>query len=538
MSLLARQPRPFLLLLLLLVLLASLAGRPDIPIDETRYVSVAWEMWSGGDWLSWLVPHKNGEVYHHKPPLLFWLINLGWLVTGVNDWWPRVISALFALICLPLTAAIADRLWPHEGGIAERTSWLLLGSAFWLFFSTSVVFDVMLTTFVLLALLAALRAADHERHGTWGLFGLAIGLGVLSKGPVVLLHVLPVLLLAPSWVTRRQDWGRWYRNLALGVLLGTAIAMLWAVPAAIFGGEEFRNAIFWGQTAGRVSGSLAHNQPFWFYLAVLPLVAFPWFFWGGAWRAFAVALGQRGEAAYGVRFCLAWILPSFIAFSLVGGKQAHYILPLLPVLALMLALGLQKIRAPGRLAVLPLALAMAALAALFLAPNLWLAKAAWLAPYAGADWLTGGALLLVLSLLALVFVRGEAAAPRLAILSGAVVVVILLCLLRPLSPVFDMTPMGAHLKQLETRAVPVANAAGYNDQFHFYGRLQRPLLEITRAEIGSWLAKNPQGRVAVYLKKADEAPAVRAEFWQPYLEGAVVLVDAQSVRRLPVSAVQ
>ena len=71
---------------LLAVLLASILGRPDIPIDETRYVSVAWEMWSGGDWL---VMHRNGEPYHHKPPLLFWLIGLGWGVLGVVDWWPH-----------------------------------------------------------------------------------------------------------------------------------------------------------------------------------------------------------------------------------------------------------------------------------------------------------------------------------------------------------------------------------------------------------------------------------------------------------------
>ena len=57
MSLLRRHPLAAWTLCLLAVLLASLFGRPDIPIDETRYVSVAWEMWSSGDWL---VLHRNG----------------------------------------------------------------------------------------------------------------------------------------------------------------------------------------------------------------------------------------------------------------------------------------------------------------------------------------------------------------------------------------------------------------------------------------------------------------------------------------------
>jgi 4-amino-4-deoxy-L-arabinose transferase-like glycosyltransferase len=36
---------------------ASFSLRPLLPVDETRYLSVAWEMWLGGNWL---VPHLNG----------------------------------------------------------------------------------------------------------------------------------------------------------------------------------------------------------------------------------------------------------------------------------------------------------------------------------------------------------------------------------------------------------------------------------------------------------------------------------------------
>lgn len=51
------------LLLLALAILVMLTGvailsRPITPIDETRYLGVAWEMWLRGDFL---VPYKNGE---------------------------------------------------------------------------------------------------------------------------------------------------------------------------------------------------------------------------------------------------------------------------------------------------------------------------------------------------------------------------------------------------------------------------------------------------------------------------------------------
>ena len=49
-----------------------------------------------------------------------------------------------------------------------------------------------------------------------------------------------------------------------------AIALAWAIPAGISGGEAYRNAIFWGQSAGRVVDSFAHKKPIYWYLAILP----------------------------------------------------------------------------------------------------------------------------------------------------------------------------------------------------------------------------------------------------------------------------
>ena len=518
--------RPPLLLwagLLLLVLLASVFGRPDIPIDETRYVSVAWEMWSGGDWL---VLHRNGIPYHHKPPLLFWLIGLGWQVFGVNDWWPRAISALFSFACLLMVGRMARHLWPGDEARPVRAGWIVLGTAFWLFFSTSVIFDVMLTACVLLSLLGLLEMVSprfgRARRGWWW-FVLGIGLGALAKGPVVLLHVLPPALLAPWWSHRQVGGAGWFGRVTGGVLAGAAIALCWAIPAAWLGGEEFRQAIFWGQTAGRVSGSMAHRQPFWFYLAVLPLILFPWFFLGSTWAACRQAILQRQTTA--VRFCVAWVFPAFIGFSLSGGKQAHYILPLLPAFALLFSAPISgKVRswALGLLF-------LAAGAGLLLAPQ-WATKY-WFASQIGVSWQVAGAGCLVLSLLAL----GRLPAIRLphfhAVLSLLFVCLALLGVLRPLSTSFDTTPMGLALHDLQAQDVPIAHASAYNDQFHYYGRLTRPLTEISRADVPAWLASHPGGKVVVYLKQFKEVSAIQPAFAQPYLDGAVILLDADSLPR-------
>ena len=70
--------------------------------------------------------------------------------------------------------------------------------------------------------------------------------------------------------------GRWYLDLLLGVLLGARDrARLGAARGATSAARSTGSAIFWGQTAGRVSESFAHRAPWWYYLPLLPLILFP-----------------------------------------------------------------------------------------------------------------------------------------------------------------------------------------------------------------------------------------------------------------------
>src|SRR5699024_3901529 len=142
-----------------------------------------------------------------------------------------------------------------------------------------------------------------------------------------------------------------------------------AIPAALAGGETYANAILWGQSAGRMVESFAHAQPVWWYISMLPLLLAPWLFWTSAWRAIS-RLPIRQDV--GVRFILCWLLPVFVIFSLISGKQVHYLLPLLPGVALLLARALHA--APERtsaLAVVPMTALYGLLAAaVFFAPML------------------------------------------------------------------------------------------------------------------------------------------------------------------------
>ena len=282
--------------------LAALFLRPLWPVDETRYLAVAWEMWHRGDFL---VPYLNGEPYSHKPPLLFWLIHAGWAVFGVNEWWPRLVSPLLAFAGVVLMRRLARQLWPAQAELANTATWIVFGTFLFAGLFTLLGFDPLLMCSTLIGMLGTVRAAQGERMRGLLWLGVGIGLGVLSKGPVILLHLLPAAVLAPWWAKLpRNAIARWYLGVLGALLLGAAIALAWAAPAAYFGGEAYRNAIFWGQTAGRMTESFAHREPWWHYLSALPLMLFPWFLWAPLWRGMAGVRECKKHTTEPFFFCL------------------------------------------------------------------------------------------------------------------------------------------------------------------------------------------------------------------------------------------
>jgi 4-amino-4-deoxy-L-arabinose transferase-like glycosyltransferase len=514
-------------LLLSLLLLAALTAvalltRPLTPIDETRYVSAAWEMWLRGDFL---VPFKNGEPYSHKPPFMFWMFHAGWALFGVNDWWPRLVLPLFSAGALALSFLLARRLWPQQAGLGGQAALILVSALLWIVFSTSVMFDVMLAFWVLVGMHGVLAAGDGKRRG-FVMLGIAIGMGVLTKGPVILLNLLPVTVLAPWW-NPGLKWGRWFIGVGLAVLLGAAIALTWAIPAGMAGGEAYRNAIFWGQTADRMVESFAHRRPFWWYLPLLPLLLFPWFVWPGFWKA--LAHHQRTGLDRGTRFCLAWMLPVFVAFSFISGKQPHYLVPLFPAFALLVARVLAG-RAESRVT-LPAVLAAALGVVMILAARGQIAavndQVAALPP------LWPGVLLVLLGWAARMAGRqGIQPQLNLALLGAATLALVQLAAMHSLGPLYDIKPMAQAIKQVQDEGKPVANAVKYHAQYQFAGRLEAPLAELQGAELPRWLAAHPEGYVVIYLKDSRNLAAISARHKQAYRGGAAVLVDAPTAARL------
>ena len=517
---------PLLLVLWVLALLASLLSHPLLPVDETRYATVAWEMWLRGDFL---VPYLNGEPYSHKPPLFFWLVHAGWWLFGVHEWVVRAVAPVIALLGLLATANLARLLWPADPDTVRLAPWFLFGSIFFTTFFSWVQIDLLLVLFTVLAITGLVMAARDNWRG-WLLTGVAIGLGVLAKGPVILLHVLPVALLAPLWRQHpgpRIGW-RWYAGVAMSVLLGASIALGWALPAAVAGGDSYREAILWGQTASRMVQSFAHAHPLWWYLPWLGVLFAPWILLPWLWSAARQARPWRDA---GSSLCLVWMAGAFILLSLVSGKQLKYLLPLLPAFALLVArlasgFGEHAIRQRDWLP----ALALAVCGLLFMILPQTLQQAPWIA---GLHPVWGG--LLVLAALLLLLWRPVAATAyplRMTLLSVFITVVVYAGVFRTAAPAYDMQAVSRMIAAAQADGRRVASVSRYHGQFGFTGRLRQPLVQLEPGHALEWAGAHPDDLLVVVTGKAPEQYPM-AVFTQPYRSGYLAVLTGRSLFENP-----
>lgn len=534
-----------------LLTLVALWARPLAPIDETRYASVAWEMWLRSDWL---LPHLNGTPYPDKPPLLFWLVNLAWMLTGPSEWAARLVPALVTLLDLWLLHRLERLLWP-DGKYPPLSPWIFYGCVLVAGFSTFLMFDLVLAASVLLALVGLAGAARQPGIGNWTLYAVGIGLGALTKGPVVLMYLLPVALLAPWWTSPPpKGWWRWYGPLLLAVLAGAALALCWAIPAGRRGGTGYAEAIFLGQTTGRMVHAFQHARPWWWYLVLLPIILLPWSLWPPLWRALA-ATGRKPDTSE--RFCLAWLLPGLIGFSAISGKQVHYLIPLLPGFALLASRALSRAapqidrRGVPALVLAPwiclgLALAIApALPALLgsLSPALASDLPQWVAQLSPA----GGLALVALAFGCAPLLRSRLApgpapglAPRIAAQRLAALTVAATAILHAgpvhdiASPAFDARPLARTIAALRADGVTVAYPGKYHGDFQFAGRLVQPLPQFWPGSELAWAKAHPQAVLLLnYRTSLTEEQRGQAIKAVPYRSGETALWRATTLLAHP-----
>ncbi len=309
--------------LVLVFTLGVVLVRPPLPVDETRYLEVFRESLQGSPLLLRLL----GEPYAEKTPLLFWLGRaLTWLALPTE----------FALRCVPalasaLTVWLVARLGARAG--LTHAGWLQAALLLPALVGQFLLFDPLVALGVWAAVDAWVRRREVALAG-WSAFAL------LAKGPVAMLFLIPFL-----WGTRPLRGIRPgdAQRAALALALALVPLAAWALAAAARGGPEFADALLWERWGGRLGQKAAHARSWAFYLPIVLLGALP---------ATGLLFGRGPTPAPPWIRRVAWALGLLLlTFTLIRGKQAHYLVPAAPALALWLAWRIEgEARTFGRLA--------------------------------------------------------------------------------------------------------------------------------------------------------------------------------------------
>jgi 4-amino-4-deoxy-L-arabinose transferase-like glycosyltransferase len=303
--------------------LAIVLVRPPLPIDETRYLEIFRENLAGNPLLLTL----QGVPYADKPPLLFWVATA---LAKLGLPWSTALRAIPA-IASALTVLFVGRIGRRTG--LELAGWMQAALLLPCLSLQLLLFDPLLAC----AVWGGIDAWTRSRKAACLAWCSA---ALLAKGPVALLFLGSFLWSSSPLRARGAGDARRDALLLLGLSLVPLAA--WAVAASVLGGPEFARALLWERWATRMVRTFAHDRPLYFYAPVALVGALP---------LTPVFLARRGLVApdWGRRMAGTLVF-LFAAFTMISGKQAHYLLPAAPGLALLAAWQVERnASAAGRL---------------------------------------------------------------------------------------------------------------------------------------------------------------------------------------------
>lgn len=312
------------LAILAVALFARGLSAPLLDPQEPRHAQISREMADADDWT---IPRLRGQPYLDKPPLLYWLVGATYALFGLGDGPARFVPALAAICTIAIVGYWGRRRCGPSGGFAAA-SVLTLAPGF-AYYARLLTFDGLLTLWVT----ASLAAGDNARLGTnrrvwWLASAVFAGFGVLTKGPVALALIAPILCTwqlaeggAPS--TWFRMWLAW-----CGVMLGITLPWFVAAECRVPG---FLAEFIWHHHVERYSAAFDHQEPAWFYAPLLIVGLLPWIVF--------LPASLKTSGAHRYLFAGLWVVAFFSASSC---KRATYILPAYPLLALSFGIGLAE----------------------------------------------------------------------------------------------------------------------------------------------------------------------------------------------------
>ncbi len=333
--------------LVLVCLVAFLPGFftiPPVDRDEARFAQATKQMIESGDYVD---IRFQDESRYKKPIGIYWL-QAGFVKIGEVLGVPRAHTRIWLYRFPSLLGAIGAVLATYWTALAfvSRRAALLAG----LMMASSLLLGVearLATTdatllFTVVAAMGALGRTYLAAHGARppaahpsqlpAIFWTAVAGGVLLKGPLILMFagLAAAALIAvdrsAAWLMRLKP--------AAGLAWMLVLVLPWFVAIAVKSGDNFFAESLGHDLFAKVgSGQESHGAPPGTYLVLFWLTFFP----GAMLAGLAAPAIWRARTETGARFLLAWIVPAWIVLEIVVTKLPHYVLPLYPAIAILIA---------------------------------------------------------------------------------------------------------------------------------------------------------------------------------------------------------
>ena len=325
-----------LVVLLLPVYFVYLGANTIWDANEAFYVETPRHMVESGDYVT---PVFNGQPRLNKPVLSYWIVAGLYNLFGVSVTVERLGIAIGAMGILLATFLVGRALHSPLTGLLATI--IVASAPRMVMFSRRIFIDIWITCFMALTLacfVMALREPARRRSWLLAMYA-AIGLGVLTKGPVALFF--PVVVAA-IWMTMSGRWHEVRGAMILpGVLVVIAIVAPWYVALYLQHGWDPILTFFVGENLGRYTGEMpTEGRGLLFYVPVLLGDLFPWaplvlVPLVTAWRS--PVAPETNDAGQVRRILWIWIVTITAVFSLSESKQDLYIFPVVPAVAALVA---------------------------------------------------------------------------------------------------------------------------------------------------------------------------------------------------------
>ena len=314
----------------------SLLGYRDLAEpDEGRYAEIPREMVASGDWLT---PRLNGFKYFEKPALQYWGTAVGYELFGLSNATARLWPALIGFLGALWAGYVGLRLYGKTAGFYAAL--ITVSSLLYVAMGHHLTLDMGVSVFLVIGIgslaLAQQRREELAHVRRWMLIGwAALALATLSKGLIGL--VLPAATLV-AYTLWQRDWALWrHLHLGKGLLLFLAITVPWFVAVSL-ANPEFAHFFFIHEHFERYTTNVHdRDEAIWYFIPIFILGVLPWlvvvlksmFSPQFAWWP------RAGEGFDAARWLWLFAIVTFGFFSVGHSKLPSYILPMIPVVAVL-----------------------------------------------------------------------------------------------------------------------------------------------------------------------------------------------------------